>query len=150
AADELKTALLSSVSHDLKTPLASILASISNLRRRKDPAGAHDAETLAGIEEETRRLSALVSDLLDLSRLESGAWRPAREGYDLEDILGNVLGRFDEANAARVRVDAPEDLPMVAVDGVQIAQVLWNLLDNALKYSPSGSPVVVRARLDGE
>ncbi len=164
AADELKTALLGSVSHDLKTPLASILASLANLRERdRDPAalgapppGAppHDAawwagpgrETLQAIEEEAQSLAALVSDLLDLSRLESGAWQPARDWYDLSELLGSALGRFPEPLAARVRTEIPDDLPMLRVDGVQIAQVLWNLIDNALKYSPPGAPVVVRAQ----
>jgi two-component system sensor histidine kinase KdpD len=154
AADDLKTALLSAVSHDLKTPLASILASLANLRRRRAAGrealpSAELGEALAAIEEEAKRLSALVSDLLDLSRLESGAWQPKREWYDLPDILGSVLSRFPEAEAARVRLILPEELPMVEVDGGQIAQVLWNLLDNALKYAPAGSPVTLSAARAG-
>jgi K+-sensing histidine kinase KdpD len=151
AADELKTTLLSAVSHDLKTPLASIMASIANLKKRKAASDGQegDLDTLAAIEEETKRLSALVSDLLDLSRLESGSWRPAREWYDLSDVLGTSLARLDEAAAGRVRIELPDDLPMVRMDGVQIAQVLWNLLDNAVKYSPPDAPVTVHACMSG-
>jgi two-component system sensor histidine kinase KdpD len=144
AADELKTALLSAVSHGLKTPLASMLASLANLRRRGVGASGGN-ETLAQIESETQRLATLVDDLLDLSRLESGAWHPAREWNDLGDILGAVLGRLDDASAARVRLSIPDDLPMVRVDAPQVAHVLANLLDNAAKYALPRTPIQVAA-----
>jgi two-component system, OmpR family, sensor histidine kinase KdpD len=151
-ADRLKGALLSAVSHDFKTPFASIKASIAALRRRPEitrlPGDA--LELLEGIEEQANRLNALVSDLLDFSRLESGAWQPAREPYDLGDILGTVLARFDAVAEGRIHVALPDNLTMVEVDGVQIAQVLWNLLDNALKYAPLVTPVTVSAAQDGD
>jgi two-component system sensor histidine kinase KdpD len=150
AADEMKTSLLAAVSHDLKSPLASIMASISNLRRRAGASSRTESdETLAAVEEETQRLSGLVSDLLDLSRLEAGAWQPAREWYDLGDILGTVLVRFPEEVADRIRLQLPEELPMARVDGVQVAQILWNLLNNACKYSPVHAPVEVTAAAAG-
>jgi PAS domain S-box-containing protein len=151
-ADRLKSTLLSVVSHDLRTPLAIIKASTANLRRRLEGARVPDdtAEIVTEIEEEADRLNALVSNLLDLSRLQAGAWEPSREWNDLSDILGTVLARLDDREAARVRVHFPVELPMVYVDGVQIGQVLWNLLDNALKYSPDGSAVEIGAVCEGQ
>ena len=85
-----------------------------------------------------------MNDLLDLSRLEFGAWKPVREWNDLGDMLGTVLAGLDDVTAARIRLAIPEDLPMVRVDGPQVAHVLANLIDNAAKYSPPaprlGSP----------
>jgi PAS domain S-box-containing protein len=149
-ADRLKSTLLSVVSHDLRTPLAIIKASIANLRRRLDGARvpADTTEIVSGIEEEADRLTALVSNLLDLSRLQAGAWQPSREWNDLSDIVGAVVTRFDDRAAARVRVLLPAELPLVHVDGAQIGQVIWNLLDNALKFSPDGTAVEVGAALE--
>jgi PAS domain S-box-containing protein len=149
-ADRLKTTLLSVVSHDLQTPLAIIKASAANLRRRLDGAGVpcDTDEIIAEIDAEADRLSRLVSDLLDLTRLQAGAWKPVREWHDLPEILGTVLARFDHRTAARVCAPLPVDLPMIYVDGVQIGQVLWNLLDNALKYSPGDAVVEVVAWME--
>jgi PAS domain S-box-containing protein len=149
-ADRLKTTLLSVVSHDLQTPLAIIKASAANLRRRLDGAGVpcDTDEIITEIDAEADRLSRLVSDLLDLTRLQAGAWKPVREWHDLPEILGTVLARFENRTAARVCVRLPVDLPMVYVDGVQVGQVLWNLLDNALKYSPGDAVVEVGAWME--
>jgi PAS domain S-box-containing protein len=149
-ADRLKTTLLSVVSHDLQTPLAIIKALVANLRRRLEGAGVPDdtGEIVTEIDEEADRLSHLVSDLLDLSRLQAGVWEPAREWHDLAEIIGPVLARFDDPTAERVRVLIPRDLPMVYVDGVQIGQVLWNLLDNALKYSRDEAAVEIQAQIE--
>jgi PAS domain S-box-containing protein len=149
-ADRLKTTLLSVVSHDLQTPLAIIKASAANLRRRLEGAGVpcDTGQIVDEIDAEADRLSRLVSDLLDLTRLQAGAWKPVREWHDLAEILGTLLARFDDRTAARVCDRLPVDLPMVFVDGVQIGQVLWNLLDNALKYSPGDAVVEVGACME--
>jgi two-component system sensor histidine kinase KdpD len=146
-ADELKSTLLSLVSHELRTPLASIKASASGLLQDKSAWNeAALEEALVAIDEESDRLGGLVCKLLDLSRLEAGAWKPQWDWCDLVDVLGTALARLPVRESARVHVVAPPDLPLVRADFVQIAQVLTNLLENALKYSPPKSDVTVRLR----
>lgn len=148
-ADRFKTALLRMVSHDLITPLAVVKVSVASLGQKLDslavslPEGAN--ELLTEIETQTDRLTALVSDLLDLSRLEAGAWQPQRESHDLADLLGATFARFTDQELACIQVMLADDLPALMVDGVQIVQVLWNLLANALKYSPPGAQIEVCA-----
>jgi len=151
-AEELKNTLLSSVSHDLQTPLASLVVSISELRRHTDAEwwAAHGPPLLAQLEREARRLLALMTDLLDLSHLEAGGWTPACEPYDAADLIGGVLARFDEERQQRARVRLETPLPELWVDGPRIAQALYNLLDNAFKYSPSGSSVEIAAMQESD
>lgn len=147
-ADTLKDALLSLVSHELRTPLAAIKAAASGLRSRgavwPDAARAEAVET---IDVEADRLTTLVSNLLDLSRLEAGAWNPSKDWCDLLEIVGTALDRLPEPDADRVRVTAGDDLPFIRGDYVQIALVLTNLLGNASKYTPAGSPIHVSLSL---
>ena len=141
-ADTLKDALLSLVSHELRTPLAAIKAAASGLRSRGAvwPEAAR-AEAVETIDVEADRLTTLVSNLLDLSRLEAGAWNPNKDWCDLLEIIGTALDRLPVADADRVRVAAGDDLPLVCADYVQIALVFTNLLGNAVKYTPDGSPI---------
>lgn len=150
-AEELRNTLLSSVSHDLQTPLASLVVSLSELRRHQDGEwwATHGQQALAQLEAEGQRLLALTTDLLDLSHLEAGGWLPDREPYDVGDLLGGVLARFSEERQRRARVALEPELPDLAVDGPRMAQVLYNLLDNAFKYSPAGSPVEIAATRRG-
>ncbi len=145
-ADLLKDSLLSLVSHELRTPLAAIKASATGLLQ---PDAVWDLkaswETLSAINTEADRLSALVSNLLDLSRLEAGAWQPRKDWCDLVEIVGTALDRLPETEAARVEVRAEADLPLVQADYTQIALVLTNLLENAVKYTPPGSPIFLCA-----
>jgi two-component system sensor histidine kinase KdpD len=148
--DELKSALLSAVSHDLRTPLASILASAGSLRQRDvkwtDEERDEFAET---IEQQAQRLSRIVTNLLDLSRIEAGALRPDKQLHDLATLIGDVLARLAPITAGHpVKVDVADDLPPVAMDEVQIDQVLSNLIENAVKYSPKGTEIEVRAARD--
>jgi len=137
--DRLKSTLLSLISHDLKTPLTGIKSGIANLRRGGSTAFLRPeaSELLGDVEAKTDQLNTLINALLDLSRIQAGAWQPSLEWYDLVDILGTVLSRFDEANALRIRICVAEDAPMVRVDGVQIAQVLWNLLETPSSIRPA-------------
>ncbi len=139
-ADVLKSTLLSLVSHELRTPLAAIKASAGGLLQSAWDEAAW-TEALQSINDESDRLGGLVGKLLDLSRLEAGAWQPEIDWCDLVDVLGTALARLPEDQSRRVRVDAPPDLPLVRADFVQIAQVVTNLLENALKYSPPQSDI---------
>ncbi len=145
--DELKTALLHAVSHDLRTPLASILASGESLLQQDVAWTAEERRTFAqDIVGEARRLGRIVENLLHLSRIEGGTLRPERGWYDLGALIDDVLGRLEALKARhRLTVDVPEELPPIHVDAVMIDQALSNLLENAIKYTPSGTDIEIRA-----
>lgn len=146
-ADRLRDALLSMVSHDLRSPLAAIQASISGMLAgdgSRDSAARREA--LAAVGRETDRLTRLVEDLLDMSRLEAGAWRPEPAPCPVEEWIGVALGSLTPEEDARVALDLPPDLPAVPVDPAQMERVLGNLLENALKYSDG--PVEVAAAVE--
>jgi len=144
--EEMRSSLLSTVSHDLRTPLASITGAASTLRSQgnKLEPGVRD-ELLESISEEALRLSRLVGNLLDMTRLESGM-ELRRDLYPLEEIVGAALQRLEPQLAGReVTASVPEDLPLVNVDDVLLGQVLLNLVENAAKYSPPGSAIEIAA-----
>ncbi|HKG24720.1 MAG TPA: DUF4118 domain-containing protein, partial [Thermomicrobiales bacterium] len=148
--DELKSALLAAVSHDLRTPLATIKASTTSLL---DPAvdwsPMEREDFLRGIDEETDRLSLMVGNLLDLSRIEGGVLKPDKEWYDAAELIQDVAGRLAPRARQRdhvVTTDVAPDLPLVRFDYVEIAQVLVNLGENALRYTPPGTEVTLAAR----
>jgi two-component system sensor histidine kinase KdpD len=148
--DRLRTALLNSVSHDLRTPLASIKASASSLLDREVRwSDAERDEFLATINTEVDRLTRLVHNLLDMSRIEAGALDPRLVESSLAEVVGPVVRRARAASRQRVDVDVPDELAPVLVDPVRLDQVLTNLLDNASRYA-TGSPVQVVARQDGD
>src|SRR5215211_3554879 len=148
--DRLRTALLNSVSHDLRTPLASIKASASSLLDREVRwSDAERDEFLATINSETDRLTRLVHNLLDMSRIEAGALDPRLVETSLAELAGPPARRARAASGQRVTVEVPEELPPVLADPVRIDQVLTNLLDNARSYAP-GSPVEVVAHQTGD
>ena len=149
-ADLLKDSLLSLVSHELRTPLAAIKASATGLLQTEavwDPKASW--ETLGAINTEADRLSALVTNLLDLSRLEAGAWQPQKVECDLAEIIGTALDRLPETAAARVQVSLAPGLPCLEADYTQIALVLTNLLENAVKYTPPETPIALNAECNG-
>ncbi len=150
--DRLKSAILSSVSHELRTPLSTIKAAASSLRGKEvgwdSPARA---ELVAAIDDEADHLNMLVGNLLDMSRIESGALRPKREWNILPEIVGSVLARMKHLAADhRIEVDVAESLPLVPVDYVQMEQVFTNLVSNGLKYAPANTVVCIRAQVEGE
>ena len=149
--EKLHLALLDSVSHDLRTPLASILGSVTSVL---EDEGLYDDATrrslLETIREEALRMNRLIGNLLEMARLESGALRLKLDWCDVSDIIGVSLSRFEDRLGGReVQVSVPPDLPLAWVDFVLAEQVIVNLFDNALKYSPEGSPIEVIAREDG-
>ena len=149
-AERLRNALLSSVSHDLRTPLGIITGAISTALETQDLPEATRRELLGTAQSEAQRLHLLVSNLLEITRLESGGLDLHREWVPLEEVIGAVLNRPEwGAEAARVRVRFPEAPPWASLDPVLMEQLLRNLLDNALKYSPAGSPVDLQAWVEG-
>jgi two-component system sensor histidine kinase KdpD len=145
--EQMRSSLLSAVSHDLRTPLASITGAASTLRVRGDrlPPDTRQ-ELLESISEEAERLSRLVGNLLDMTRFESGDVELRRDLYPLEEIVGSALQRMEKQLGGRaVTTQLPDQLPMVFVDDVLLGQVLWNLLENAVKYTPAGAPLEIAA-----
>jgi len=150
AAEKLQAALLHSVSHDLRTPLVSITGALSTLQDEDielDQAARRSLLENAG--EEAERLNQLVGNLLDMTRIEAGALRVARESCDVQDVIGAALEPLSDRIGSRsITVDIPPDMPLVPMDFVLMVQVLVNLLDNALKYSSSGTPIEVKAQVE--
>jgi two-component system sensor histidine kinase KdpD len=145
--EQMRSSLLSAMSHDLRTPLASITGAASTLRSQNDRLPLETKqELLESISDEAQRLSRLVGNLLDMTRFESGGVELRRDLYPLEEIVGTVLQRMEPQLQGRTIItDLAENLPMVFVDDVLLGQVLWNLLENAAKYTPAGSPLELAA-----
>lgn len=137
------------VSHDFRSPLTSIKASVSTLLSEGRPLAHETKEGLyQAIEHEADRLNRIVGNILDLSRLEAGAWKPRFERIPISELIGMALDPFDDDLNRRIKVELDDQLQEVCVDSVQMVQVLKNLLENALKYSPPKSPVIIGAKLD--
>jgi two-component system sensor histidine kinase KdpD len=157
--EKLQTALLNSISHDLRTPLVSIQGVLDSLLEVEE--GGENAvvldraarlDMLENAREETARLNRLVENLLDMTRLESGTLKLRLEPGDIQDVIGSALAHLDEPFKNRpVNVNLAERLPLIPMDFVLIEQVLVNLLDNAAKYSPPAAPIEIRVNCqDGE
>lgn len=135
-ADKLKTALLSMISHDFRSPLTSIKASVSTLLSEGDPLDGETQRSLyQAIEQETDRLNRMVGNVLDLSRLEANAWRPRKEVTSITELIGMTLDGFSWEANQRITVRQDTRLSELNVDSVQMVQVAKNLVENALKYS---------------
>ncbi len=146
--ERLRAALLTSLSHDLKTPLASILGAVTSLQRYREVLETAERDELVEtIQEEAERLSRFVANLLDMTRIESGAIELERQPVSIDEVTGAALQRVAGIVAHhRVEADLEADLPMLNLDVILFEQVLVNLLDNAAKYAPAGSVIMVRAR----
>ncbi len=150
--DRLQATLLSSISHDLRTPLASILGSVTTLQQRDTGLGeATRHDLLATIQEEAERLNRFVGNLLDITRLESGALRVNREWVEISDVIGAALSRLvRQLGHHRLDIAIETGLPLLRLDFVLVEQVFVNLLDNAARYSPAGTTIGIHAyRRDG-
>lgn len=145
-ADRLKSTLMSAVSHELKTPLASLQATFTNLLEQDTPPGErHVYQEVQAVKQDLDRLGNSIDSLLDLSRLEAAAWTPQLDWYEFGELVGAALSRVSEPDRDRVSVAFPSDLPAIRVDSAQWVRVLEHLLRNALAYSGPDSPVRVGA-----
>ncbi len=150
--EQMRSSLLSAVSHDLLTPLASITGAVSTLRHQGERIPEETRkDLLEGISSEAERLSRLVRNLLDMTRFEMGGMELRKDAYPLEEILGTALHRLDAALKGReVKVALPESLPLIYGDEVLLGQVFLNLLENTLKYTPEGTGIEIAAREAGQ
>lgn len=149
--DRLRAALLTSVSHDLRTPLAAIRGAAETVQAYGDslPPEAR-RELLGSIVAEAARMGRFIANLLDMTRIEAGAVRPVREPVDIGEAVGSAVARCADLLAAhRLVLDIAPGLPLPLLDPVLFEQVLVNLLDNAARYAPAGTPITLRAARDG-
>jgi two-component system sensor histidine kinase KdpD len=152
ATEKLQTALLNSISHDLRTPLVSVTGALTSLDEQSDLLNEEQRKNLVvTARDEAERLNRLVGNLLSMTRIESGAIQLRREPGDIEDVIGTALEQLGKRVAGHeVRVSVPRDFPLVQMDFTLMVQVVVNLLENALKYSVAGSPIEVTASLAGD
>jgi two-component system sensor histidine kinase KdpD len=148
--EKLRAALLSSISHDLGTPLATITGAVSTLRTGSGLNEAARCQLLEAIHEESDRLARFVGNLLDMTRLEGGALLLRRDWADPRELVGTAVARLRKRLPAReVRISAAPGLPLLRVDPTLLGQALYNLLDNAAKYTPDGMPIAVTISVAG-
>lgn len=150
--DRLKSSMLNSVSHELRSPLAAIKTSVSSLRSGVvDWDTAARQELLETIEEETDDLNLLVGNLLDMSRIESGALKPQRKWNSIAEIaLGIAAKMRSQLHNHRLEIDLPEELPLVPTDYIMIGQVFTNLISNSIKYAPVGTTIKINASRESD
>ncbi|WP_291547286.1 ATP-binding protein [Bosea sp. (in: a-proteobacteria)] len=150
--EKLRGALLNSVSHDLRTPLVTVIGAVSSLAEADGALEAADRRELTMTAlDEARRLDRYVQNLLDMTRLGHGALAPKREAVDLREILGVVRNDLKRVLAGhRLLVETPRDLPPLHADPVLIGQAIANIVENAAKYAPAGTSIAIKARPDGD
>lgn len=153
ATDRMKSSFVASVSHELKTPLASVLATLTGLLET-DPAAWEDRSRVKGeLEAAVRSLGRLkgnITDLLDISRLEGDAWRYSPASFEVGEVIGSVLAAFEGEDRGRLRLEVQEGMPPMLLDFRQMSRAVGALVENALAYSAPGEPVTVGARVMGE
>lgn len=153
AADDLKSGFVASVSHELKTPLASAMATVTGLLEPGEDTDEVSAEVrgeLEAVVEDLLRLEANIVDLLDMSRLENAAWELRLDDFEIGEVIGDVLAAMPPSARVRVQLSVDDDIPPVRMDFRQIARALRNLSDNALAYSPAKSTIRIGARVLGD
>jgi two-component system sensor histidine kinase KdpD len=149
--ERLRNSLLAALSHDLRTPLTVLVGLAESLTMTKAPLSAQQADIAQAIQDEARRMSTLVGNLLDMARIESGEVRLDLQWQPLEEVVGAALDATRQMlKQHRLEVRLPRELPLVRFDALLIERVLVNLLENASKYTPAGSRVELSAEIDGE
>jgi two-component system, OmpR family, sensor histidine kinase KdpD len=149
--EEMRSSLLSAVSHDLRTPLASITGAASALRDDTNLSAATRADLVGSVCDEAERLERLVANLLDMTRLESGTVSLKRDWIPLEEVIGSALTRLEaELSNRQVEVEIPREIPLLLVDPVLFEQIFINLLENVCKYTEPGTRIEVRATKERE
>jgi two-component system sensor histidine kinase KdpD len=148
----LRNALLASISHDLRTPLAVISGASSSLVEKGSVLSSQEREALAhSIFEQSRQMGDLVANVLQMTRLEGGSIALNRDWHAVSELVGSVLARLREPLASHpVKVDLPPGLPLLRVDAMLIEQVLSNLLENAFKYTPPGTAIKLAAEIESQ
>ncbi len=148
--ERLRNSLLAAISHDLRTPLASLVGLAESITLTHPPPTGQAAEIALAMRDAALRMNALVNNLLDMARLESGAVQLNRQWQPLEEVVGSALKSMASSLEGRaVRAELPEDLPLLHIDAVLIERVLVNLLENAVKYTPAGTPIEIGAAAVG-
>jgi two-component system sensor histidine kinase KdpD len=149
--ERMRNALLSTLSHDLRTPLTAIVGLSSAVLKRLEDAPAAQRELAHDLHEEAHRMSGMVSNLLDMARLQGGNVQLNRQWQTLEEVVGTALRATARVLGSRdIRVSLPEDLPLLHFDAVLLERVLVNLLENAAKYTPTESPIAIGAAPDAD
>jgi two-component system, OmpR family, sensor histidine kinase KdpD len=149
--ERLRNSLLSALSHDLRTPLAALVGLAESLTMTKPALSEAQHETAQAIADEARRMGALVNNLLEMARIESGEVKLRRQWQSLQEVVGSALKAAQPALANhRVEVDVPGDLPLVEFDATLIERVLYNLVENASKYTPPGAVITIAAEVAGD
>ena len=149
--ERLRNSLLSAVSHDFRTPLASITGASSTLKNTKGLSDAQRAELIDSIQDEAERLSGIVRNVLDMTRFEGDSLRLRREWHSLEELVGSALNRCEALLAKHhLKISLPQDTPLVEIDGVIFEQALINIFENIAKHTPPGTEVEIHASFDSE
>lgn len=149
--ERLRNTLLAAISHDLRTPLASLVGLAESLTLTRPAPTAQQEDIARAIAASARRMSAMVGNLLDMARVESGALRLNREWLPVEEVFGTALAACESVlSAHRVCIKVPDDMPMLRLDAVLMERVLVNLLENAAKYTPAGTTITLSAAHDDD
>ena len=151
ATERLRSSILSSLSHDLRTPLTIMVGMADSLLSAKPALSVFQLEVLSSLHQQSLKLSGMVTNLLEMARLQTGEIRLRKEWQPLEEVIGASIQMLAQAlHKHTVRVNLPDDLPMLAFDAVLMERVFCNLIENAIKYSPAGSTILIAAEVSGD